>query len=270
MSIFGSLFSGHSARVGAIQNALRAQKIADDQNALIREGQGKAIGALDAGLPLQLSSLADGRTAAMGDLDTATARFAPYVEAGQRAHGLYQDSLGLNGADGYGRATAAFHEGPGYRYRVDQATDAVARKASALGALGSGNTMAAISDRAGHEADQEFGGWQDRLNGESRLGYDATGQQAGLDRARAGIDYGYGQDRSSVYGNDATRRVGVYGQGTALGMQSLSNLGSSLIDANNAGVKAGQGAAANALGFGMNLANLGANLFKSAASAGMF
>ncbi|WP_262268617.1 hypothetical protein [Microvirga yunnanensis] len=152
---------------------------------------------------------------------------------------------------------AAFRAGPGYQYQVDQATDAVARKASALGMLGSGNTAAAISDRAGHMADQEYDRYLGRLDGLNRLGYDATGRQAGVLSDRADLFTGRGRDRASVYG-DATR----------LGVSTAQHTADGAVSALHGGMMAGQNAAANRFGAIMGGLQLGSKLLGGAAGGG--
>lgn len=277
-----SLFSGSSGRRAAMAAAGQAQATQSQIDALLREaqatgradltqGRDSALSAVDAGEPRSLAALGEGYDTARGDLTTARERFQPFADTGRRGFELYADSAGANGAEGAGRATAAFRAGPGYRFAVDEASDAVARRASALGALGSGNTMAEISDRAGHMADQEFGRWQDRLSDIGRTGYAATGAQAGIDADMARTATAFGSARAGLIGENAGRRAEIHrgggtslaGLGTSLagiGAGALSSTGRSLIDAIQAGQDAGDRARTNTLNLGLGIANSLASL----------
>lgn len=295
-----ALFSGSGARRAAMMAQLTAmqtqqavdQRLREGQDLAIRalnEGQPLALGALDQGeagsldaiagaLPQSLEALRSGYGSARGSLDTARARFSPYVEAGTRAMGLYGDAVGLGGDEGYERATGAFRASPGYRYQVDQATDEAMRRASAMGALASGNTFAAVADRTRNLADQDFGGWLGRLNGLVDRGYSATGALAGLDRDTANLwsDQGRGEaalfdtagsrradiignaarGRAGIYGGTAGQRAGIYSGVATQGANAYQNYGNTLLDAQNAAFRAGDQAAANRLSLGMSMAQL--------------
>lgn len=268
MSIM-DVFSGKRDRIGAqiaAQQAAQDQQIAtqwllDGQTSgigAIKDATTQATGAIDAAQPLQLAALGSG-------YDAARARYSPYMAEGASADNLYGDSLGLHGAEGNDRAVGAFRAAPGYQWAVDQSTEAAKRSQSAIGQLGSGNTMTEISDRAGHMADQQYGGWQDRLKGVGDRGFNATGTVAGFDAQQ-------GRDTSGVYGDNATRRAGIYeGAGrsqaglygsTAAGIAgTLSDLSKSTQDATYKAFGAGNKADANAMNFGMNLADLGSRFF---------
>lgn len=124
------------------------------------------------------------------------------------ATSLGLDALGVNGPEGNTRATQAFQAGPGYNWMVDQSLEGVARKANSLGMGAGGNTLAALSDRAGNLANQEYGSWLDRLQGYVAPELSATSGLAGLTAAKA-----------PVYINDANSRVGLENNITA-GMNS--------------------------------------------------
>lgn len=231
-------------------------------------GRDNALGALDAGQTAGLSSLGAGYASARPEYEGAIARFDPWVNAGKGALSAYEGSIGLGGEAGHNAAVSQFREAPGYKYAVDQATDAVARKASALGALGSGNTMAAISDRAGNMADQGYGQWQDRLKGMSDTGFAGATAQAGLQRGLGDLGAQQGRDEASLYGQFAGQRAGVHSNAGAqeagthtnfanLGNSNIANLSNTVIGAGTGAMMAGQQAAQNRLSFGMQLGQLG-------------
>lgn len=114
-----------------------------------------------------------------GALNDAIAAYQPWVTSGTAANTMYGNALGLNGADGNAAATDAFQTGPGYKFALDQGTQAALRGASAAGMLNSGNTLTALTDYGQGVANQEFSSWLDRLNGQSAQGLQAAGGQAG-------------------------------------------------------------------------------------------
>jgi len=220
MGLFDS-FTGGPARDAARDNTIRLQNLKD-----------KGMRYLD-----------NGMTGALGALDTATAAYDPLKALSTKyggASSMLLDALGVNGADGNARAVNAFQAGPGYDWAVDQSTDAVARKANALGGIG-GNALAAISDRAGNMANQEYGSWLDRLGGfvapELSATSTAAGGLAGLGTARAGL-----------YTNDAAQRVGL-----------ASNVTNGINSQATQSANASMAANGNLWNMGMQLANLGAN-----------
>lgn len=218
-----SPFSGRAGRLASIAQGMQLDGVLKDINKTVKQGRDAS-----------LSSLKSGYTSANRDYDTAIDLYDPFVSAGRKAFDQYTDATGVNGQEGHDRAVSNFRAGPGYSWMVDQATDAVARKASALGALGSGNTMAAITDRASGLADQEFDDYLDRLNGVAQVGYDATGRQAGLHQGKGDLDAQYGRDRAEVHGGATSMGVGakqniglaqsgVLGQGMMAGQQAAGN-----------------------------------------------
>jgi hypothetical protein len=238
----------------------QAQQAGAQVSDLLNQGRTDALGAIGSGRTSGLSALGAGYDAARPEYEGAIARFDPWAQAGQQALGTYQNSLGLNGAGGNAAAVSAFQESPGYQYQVDQATDAVARKASALGALGSGNTMQAITDRASNLADQEYGGWQDRLNGLSNTGLQATGQQASLQQGLGNLSAQQGRDEAGIYGNTAAQEAGLYSNFANLGANNVWNTTNMGTNAVTTAAKNAKDSVASGLNFGLGLAGTGVNL----------
>ncbi|MBF9234685.1 hypothetical protein [Microvirga alba] len=232
-----SPFSGKAGRLASIW---QAQYLQDQQGQIdkrIQDGQTQSLASLGKGFDAARSSYGD-----------AIDLYSPYRETGLKAFGQYADATGVNGQDGYDRSVGNFRAGPGYEWQRDQGTDAVARKQSALGALGSGNTMTAIADYSSHLADQEYGNYLNRLKGVSDVGYNATGAQAGLTK---GI--------GDLYAQQGAGEAGVYGDSTRLGVGTLANTTNGISNAVQGGMMAGQNAAANRWNMGMSLASLGAS-----------
>lgn len=222
-----------------------------------KEGQGL----LDDYLGRSLASLGQGFGQARTDLNTqytgAIDRLNPWASAGENALGVYQGSLGLGGDAARDSAVAAYRASPGYERRVAEATDAVARKASALGALGSGNTMQAISDRANYLADEDYGRWQGQVQGVADRGQQAATVQAGLQGQLGNQLAGLGQAQG-------TSEAGLYGQYAGLGMNNIWNATNSGIGSvQNAQKQAADAVAsrnslwANGIGAGLNVLGMG-------------
>jgi hypothetical protein len=214
MGIF-DIFTGDSAKEAADKNAalLQANKV---------EGT---------------NYLNTGQTNSIAALDKAGGYYAPLSAKYGAATTLGLDALGVNGAEGNTRATSAFQAGPGYQYAVDQSLEGINRSAAAQGGALSGNTLAALSDRAGNMANQEYQNWVNSLNGYTSAELSAVGGQAGAEASK----------------------VPVY-QGTA---NSLANLGTStatgVANQNTQAANAEMQGSSNLWGLGLNLAKLGAS-----------
>lgn len=228
-----TLFSGGSARRSAVFLGDIASQERAQNNQLVENYLGNSLADLGRGVEQALPHY-------QGAID----RYEPWATQGLAGFSLYGDSLGLNGSDGNARATAAFEASPGFKWQVDQQTDAVARKNAALGMLGSGNTQVAIQDRANQLAKQEYGGWQNNLQNLGQMGLQATGQQANLDRGIGDLYAGLGQNQAGLRMGAANT---IVGNNTNF-MNNLSQLG-------QGAAKAGQDALANNLNFGVNAAS---------------
>lgn len=256
-----ALFSGTAARNIGIWGYGQAQ-----------DAIGKGQGILDTAQNNALASLGRGFDQARTDLNTnyqgAIDRLNPWVTTGTGALNTYQGSLGLGGQGARDAAVAQFQNSPGYQYAVDQASDATARKAAALGALGSGNTMAAIADRAQNMQNQEYGAWQDRLAGLSDRGQQAATTQAGfqgqLGSSLAGLGQAQGQSEAGVYTGLAGLGVNNLWQGTQAGINAIT--GAQQQAQNN--VASGLNFGINAVGAGLNLLGAGVGGFGSLGTLG--
>lgn len=181
------------------------------------------------------TALQTGQTGALDSLTAAGGLYKPLAAKYGAATNLGLDALGVNGAEGNTRATDAFHAGPGYQYAVDQSLDGINRHAAATGAAAGGNTLAALSDRAGNMANQEYGNWVSNLNGYVSPELAATGGAASAEAAKA-----------PVYLNTANSIAGL-GTNTANG---IANQNTQSANAEMAGSK-------NLWGLGLGLAQLG-------------
>jgi len=212
MGLF-DVFTGAPARDAADQNTARL-------NALRASGT---------------NTLQQGQTDALGALTTAGGYYAPLSQKYGAGTGLYLDSLGVNGPEGNTRATGAFQAGPGYRYAVDESLDGIARSSAARGGDVGGNTLAALSDRAGNMANQEYGNWQTKLSGLINPELSAVGGQAGAEAAKAPV---YTNTANSIVGLDQNTTNGINSQNTQAANAQMAGSG-------------------NLWGLGLNLAKLG-------------
>ena len=165
-----------------------------------------------------------GQTNSLASLDKAGGFYAPLSAKYGAGTSTYLDSLSINGAEGNTRATDAFKAGPGYDWRVSQALDQTNRAASANGGLNNGNTLAALSDRAGNMASQEYGGWLDRLAGLISPEFQAGGGQAGAEAGKAPV---YMNTANSIANLGTNTTNGITGQNTQAAnaqMQGSGNL----------------------------------------------
>lgn len=211
----GVLQNNQAAGLAALQNNQAAG------TGFLQNNQNAGLTALQANQAAGTSALQGGQTGALDALSNSGAFYAPLAAKYGAGSNLYLDSLGVNGAGGNARATDAFQAGPGYRYAVDQSLEGINRSAAARGGAFGGNTLAALSDRAGNMANQEYGNWQSRLAGLIPSEQAAISGMAGAEANKAGIYRGTGQDIASLGTNTANGIVGL-GNATA---QGLTNLG---------------------------------------------
>lgn len=157
-----------------------------------------------------------------GLIDTGTETQAGYLQdsldlssLGPNAEGILGDIYGLNGPEGNARVTDRFRTSPGYDFKMNSGLDALARRASSYGMLGSGNTSLDTIDFASGLADQEWDDW-------------VSGITSGIDR-----QIGTQGDMATLYGNDTNQRIGL--------KEGIGNARMGLTNQKAAGQEAGQG-----------------------------
>ncbi|NOV17883.1 hypothetical protein E5S70_17680 [Ensifer adhaerens] len=168
-----------------------------------------------------------GEQKSQGSLNKAIAGYNPYVTAGKNATNMYSNAIGLNGAAGNTAATDAFQAGPGYQFQLDQGTQAALRGASAAGMLNSGNTLTALAGYGQGLANQEYGGWLDRLQGVSSQGLQAVGGQGNALSNLASLYQNTAGDRLGLESSVVQGRMGVNNQ-RAQGQEANAGAKSSL------------------------------------------
>lgn len=147
-----------------------------------------------------------------GAINSAIGAYQPWVDTGTAANTMYANANGLNGADGNAAAVKAFQAGPGYEFAVNESMRAAERAASAGGSLASGNLIAALQDRGNSLANQEYGGWLDRLKGTSDAGLTAASGQAGQYDAMANLYQNTANDRLDLESGVTQGLLGVNNQ----------------------------------------------------------
>lgn len=236
----GALSSGLNSSLGAL-----GQGYGDAQAYL---GQNKDIyGNLQS---QGTTALDNGMQGSLGALSALQEKYAP-------ATSTYLDSLGVNGAAGNANAVSSFQAGPGYQFQLDQGNDAINRRRASAGMLNSGNADIDALKFGQGLANQEYGNWQNRLQGfvapetalaqstsnlyqsdaANRLGLAGTvaGGLGATNTAMANNAGAYGNAVSGLYGTNAANQVGVAGN-VATGQAGVN----SGIAGNQAALGAGQ------------------------------
>ena len=146
--------------------------------------------------------------------------FTPYVQQGQKANQLYQDSLGLNGEQGGRNALAAYQSGrnPFLDYQMDQTQRGMDARANARGSLNSGANALAVARARQGMGYQDYSNWQNQLNGAGQQGYNAASTAGQMTQQQGqylgDMRYGYGQQQAGNdinYGNAmaSSRNIGI-------------------------------------------------------------
>lgn len=238
--------SGTAARNIGIWAYGQAQDAQKQGQSLLDTAQNNALLSLGSNYGQARDDLNSNYSTAIGYLD-------PWTNAGKGALTTLQGSYGLGGDEARDAAVAAFREAPGYQYSVDQATDALARKASATGALASGNTLQALQDRAQNMADQGYANWQAGVKGISDSGQAAATTQAGLQGQ-------LGSSLATLGQNQGNAEAGVYTGLAGLGLNNLWNGTSTGINAVTGAQKTAQDNVNSGYSLGANIVGSGLKL----------
>lgn len=155
------------------------------------------VGGLNRGFEKATGFLDKGLGDATTTYERAASPFEGFINSGTAANTAYSDALGLNGDEGYARSLDTFRAQPGYQFQLDEANEAIKRNAAATGMLGSGNTLAAISERTRSLADGQFQTYLDNLFRGSQSGQTAAAGQAGVLSNLANAQLGTGQNKAN-------------------------------------------------------------------------
>ena len=108
--------------------------------------------------------------------------YQPWSEGGRKANTAYEDSLGLNGAQGGQNALAMYGNArnPYLQYEQDMAQRGMDRAANARGALNSGSNALAVARARMGMGYQDYNNWQGQLRGQGQMGYQADSAMSGI------------------------------------------------------------------------------------------
>lgn len=209
-------------------------------------GYNTGVGSVNTGNTDASASLAGGASNARGMYDSARGAYDPLAGVGAKygqGTDLYLDSLGVNGADGNSRASAAFQPSQAYTFNLDQGIEAINRKRNAAGMLNGGNADRDAQVYGAGLASNEMKGWQDRLAGlinpELSATSGAASGRAGVDLQQAGMETAYGQNQAGLDTGRASMLADLsrqYGTNTAANYQgegaSLAGINTGAANAN--------------------------------------
>ena len=168
MGVLSDLFGGKSGQNAANQAAAASASYTNTGYTKQREELGKGYG-------------------------TADTILSGYEQPGQQAYGMYADAIGVNGADGYGRAKTAFDADPfraGTEDATSRAIQSMFRRYNPTGQTGT--QMTAVGRVGSDIYGQQVEGFRSRLAG--------LGQQgAQFGTARAGNAISQGQEMGGSY-----------------------------------------------------------------------
>ena len=232
------------ARDPLIEARNQGQYIADNArtNSLANLGENalKAIGVNNAGL------------------ERITGYYQPYLDAGNKASGLYQTYLGMNGADAARQAFDNFtYNNPGVQYQIEQAQKANLARLNAAGASNSGRADLANSRVAQELTSGNVENYLNRLGGLQQQGMSAAGalgQFTDANAARnAGVYTNLGTQIANVEGGYGQRLMGLY-QNTGNALSDLT------VKKAQQAANFGQQQAAAGAQYGLNKGNLAFNV----------
>lgn len=118
----------------------------------------------------------------------------PYRAAGKTGLDAYLDSLGLGAEGSQDKIIDKFRNSPGYQYALDQSERRLERKLNARGMNNSGAFARALQENAMGLADQNYGAYQDRLNGLA-----GAGQNAATNSAQGAFQTGQNLNNNEQY-----------------------------------------------------------------------
>jgi len=158
----------------------------------IQEGMDKSASALQQGRDQQTSAIQGAGTEARG-------YYSPYVAGGQKSYGLYNDTLGVNGAEARQNAQNIYNSDDMLAQNRAYDLKRSGWQKNASGDFNSGT--AALADSRVRM--RGYGDWQNRLMQGGQTGLQAASGAAGVAQnegnALAGAYGGYGRDLANVY-----------------------------------------------------------------------
>ena len=164
-----------------------------------KDAAATAAKAIETGRLQGTADLDAGYAGAADQIGKASALFGDLGASYGAGSKLYQDALGVNGADASAAARTAYTTSPGYTFNMDQGLQALQRTRAVNGTLASGGADTDAMKFASGLASQDWSQWLQALNGldTKRMGavqgeagtYGTLGQLAyGTGAAKAGLD----------------------------------------------------------------------------------
>ncbi|MBB2959840.1 hypothetical protein [Methylobacterium sp. R2-1] len=232
-----SIFSGKAGREAAIWGAQQLQ-----------QGENEAKDALDQGLGF-----------AKDQYGKASGLFGNLADEYRGGAKLYQDALGVNGADASSAARSAYTTGTGYTFNMDQGLQALARARAVNGTLASGNADTDAMKFASGLASQDFNNWLANLANLDTKRATAVSGQAGAETGLGNVGFQTGVAKAGV-STDTAKGLSTVGQeGLMAGQQAAENrfgalMGGANLLAKGIGAMSGNPAALSNIGSNMSSA----------------
>lgn len=154
---------------------------------------------------------------------------APYRQAGAAALGQMQDP-----SFQHDFGAADFQADPGYQFRMQQGTDAIQRSAAALGSLGSGSTLKALTNYSQDYASNEYQNAYSRFTNNQSQRFNRLASLAGLGQTGNGVTAQAGMNSANEIGGYMTGAANAQG---AAGIASANAWGNALSGTANTGMQ---------------------------------
>jgi len=229
----------------------------DSAGRQLTQGFDTGNNAINSGASNALSYLGQGAQGAMGQIGQARAdltagggAYQPLSDlAGRYRQGsdLYNNALGVNGAEGAASARSAFTAAPGYDYTLNAGLDAIDRRANAAGMLAGGNTNRDAISFATNQANQGWDSWLNRLQGQQAGELSATSGAAAGNQGNNQALAALGTTGANILNTQGQNQAGIAaGQGTSLAdLASRYYGGQAGLDTTRAGLQAQNAVGAN-------------------------
>ena len=190
----------------------------DKSAAAIRENQGQQVSAINSGMGAIRSGAGEAR-----------GYFQPYASQGGQSYNLYNDTLGVNGADARARAQDLYNSDDMLARQRDLD---LKRTNQSLNVAGNYNRSYSTGPQALADSRvrlQGYGDWQNRLMQNGQTGYSAAGNLAGIAGNEGNALAGQYGNIAGVYGGTGQQLANVYGQGYGALAQANNTFAQNLI-----------------------------------------
>lgn len=156
----------------------------------------------------------------------------PFIDRGNRAGGMYDNALGLNGRGAQQQFMANYADNDPFRQQnMDAATQGIRRQYNARGMDTSGNALLAAARASQERGSTDYNNYLNRLQGAQGQGAQFAQTGAGMagtfGNNLMGMRYGYGNQQA---GNEISYANSM-AQGRTAGIQNLMGLGGMVLKA---------------------------------------